>query len=587
MRWAVGDREYYVWKDYQAAHAADLDKPFYAVVSPPFHSGFYKSTSNLWLVLKNFGEPWMIAIIAVFVGVYDRRRWLMAGAFVAAVSLAGGLAALIRIIDGRYRPTHIDGATHWALFRGLHDGTDLAFPSGHATVAFATAAVLSYLSPRGRFFSARWPRGRRSPGSSRGRTSTATRCSGRPWAGRSDGPPSACWTWLWGRGGANTPRGARRWSVESRMREESSRRPGRRGGFRLALAADRMSTILGHAGDHMFRSVPVLALILGALGAAALAQQTASAPATGTRPAGRAYGPETLPGKGLAEHDFLFAGESCAAEDLDCQGRQDRLDLYASQAARGGGEISDATLLSNGNILFAFQFGAAMVTPDKKVVWSVEAAAPTEIHTAVPVGLDKVAYIVNGNPARLIVASISGKPPEFSFELPTANPNSIHGQFRHLRYTAAGTFLVAHMDANKVVEYDKDGKSLWSVAVESPWAAVRLKNGDTLITSNRNFVREVNQKGESVWEFKAADAPEYRIWGTQTAARLANGNTIINNWHGKDAGGEPVQFLEVTPENKVVWALRVDRAEQSRHIHEHPTARRTRPSRNGRTAALE
>ncbi len=40
---------------------------------------------------------------------------------------------------------------HWELFRGFHDGSNLSFPSGHATVAFATAAVLTYIAPRGKW----------------------------------------------------------------------------------------------------------------------------------------------------------------------------------------------------------------------------------------------------------------------------------------------------------------------------------------------------------------------------------------------------------------------------------------------------
>ena len=308
----------------------------------------------------------------------------------------------------------------------------------------------------------------------------------------------------------------------------------------------------------MPRTIMLAALALAILGAAsAWAQQTTTAPETApARPAARPYGPETLPGKGLAEFNFMYAGEATPLKISLVKDGKLTWSYTHPRPPRGGGEISDATMLSNGNILFAFQFGAALVTPEKKILWSVDAAAPTEIHTAVPVGLEKVAYIINGNPAKLVVANVATNATESSFDLPTGNPNSIHGQFRHLRYTTAGTFLVAHMDDNKVVEYDKDGKSLWSVTVESPWAAARLKNGNTLISSNRNFVREVNSQGETVWEFRAADVPEYRIWGTQTALRLANGNTIINNWHGKDAGGEPVQFIEVTPEKKVVWALR-------------------------------
>jgi hypothetical protein len=47
----------------------------------------------------------------------------------------------------------------------------------------------------------------------------------------------------------------------------------------------------------------------------------------------------------------------------------------------------------------------------------------------------------------------------------------------------------------------------------------------------------------------------------QLATRLPNGNTIINNWFNQwnsrlDPATAPVQAIEVTPDKKVVWALR-------------------------------
>jgi len=42
----------------------------------------------------------------------------------------------------------------------------------------------------------------------------------------------------------------------------------------------------------------------------------------------------------------------------------------------------------------------------------------------------------------------------------------------------------------KVAEYDQDGKQLWSVPAPSAWAAIRLNNGNTLISGNQNgYVR--------------------------------------------------------------------------------------------------
>jgi hypothetical protein len=45
--------------------------------------------------------------------------------------------------------------------------------------------------------------------------------------------------------------------------------------------------------------------------------------------------------------------------------------------------------------------------------------------------------------------------------------------------TKAGTLLVPHLGENKVVEYDLDGKVLWSVPAKSPWRAIRLKSGNS------------------------------------------------------------------------------------------------------------
>ena len=102
------------------------------------------------------------------------------------------------------------------------------------------------------------------------------------------------------------------------------------------------------------------------------------------------------------------------------------------------------------------------------------------------------------------------------------------------------------------MEYDKNFNEIWSYPIRSPWAAIRLKNGNTLITDESdNLTREVNPKGETVWEFKSNDLPEaYRFIDPQTCTRLANGNTIFCSRGGN---GKGPQLVEVTPDKKVVW----------------------------------
>lgn len=270
------------------------------------------------------------------------------------------------------------------------------------------------------------------------------------------------------------------------------------------------------------------------------------------------YSPATLPGNGLAQHDFLYAGE----------GRQEQMFIVRngkiawSYTHPAKGEISEAVLEPNGHILFAHQFGITEITQDKNVVWNFDAPPATEIHTAKPIGTNSVMFIENGKPAKLIVLNKSTGAVEHQFELPVKFPDSAHRQFRRAELTAAGTVLVAHLDLGKVVEYDWSGKALWSAEVTNCFSATQLANGNVLVaTSGAQFVREINRQGQTVWEWTAADAPDYKFANTQVATRMPNGNTLINNWFSGSVekispDHRPVQAIEVTPDKKIVWALR-------------------------------
>jgi hypothetical protein len=183
------------------------------------------------------------------------------------------------------------------------------------------------------------------------------------------------------------------------------------------------------------------------------------------------------------------------------------------------------------------------------------------VHTAAPIGNDHVLYIENGDPnAVLRVVNIRTGAIEKEFPLEVNKPVSVHGQFRHARLTANGTVLVAHHDLNMVNEYDANGKVVWSFPGSNPWSADPLANGNVLITDHLG-VREVTRHGDTVWSWTPADSPEYKFAGLQEAWRLKNGDTVINNWvnewtkNGDNAPGS-AQAIEVSPDKKVVWALR-------------------------------
>lgn len=268
--------------------------------------------------------------------------------------------------------------------------------------------------------------------------------------------------------------------------------------------------------------------------------------------------PANLPGNGLAQHPMLYVGENYDKMFLVNNGK-----VIWTYSTGTDYEYDDVWMLSNGNILFTRMQYIAEITPDKKTVWRYDCnTAPgtnhTEIHTCQPIGLDKVMFVMNGLPPKLIVVNIKTGATEVEHDLPFSQPpkaNGIHGQFRRARYTAQGTYLVPFLGMGLVVEYDQNFNEIWRYKIKSPWAALRLKNGNTLITDEAdNLTREVNHQGETVWEFKGDDLPEtYRLASaSQTATRLVNGNTIFTS---RGNNGKGPQLVEVTPDKQVVWVL--------------------------------
>jgi hypothetical protein len=297
---------------------------------------------------------------------------------------------------------------------------------------------------------------------------------------------------------------------------------------------------------HSFITGALLLLLLTGTDAASIAQTNADKP----------FAPAVLPGKGLQQFDFFYAGEAKARNMYII--RNGKI-TWSYIDTTGKGEISDAILMKNGNIIFAHQFGVTLIDRDKKVLWHYDAPEGFETHTAQLIGKDHVVFVQNGQPAKVLVMNIRTNTVEAAFTIPFKS--GTHGQIRHARLTEAGTLLIAHMDLGKVCEYDINGKELLSIEVPSVWSAVPLKNGNILVASNQRFVKEITRTGAVVWEYQLDSIPDYTVTSPQLATRLPNGNTLINNWFNQwsgklDTNNLPVQAIEVTPDKKIVWALR-------------------------------
>lgn len=257
----------------------------------------------------------------------------------------------------------------------------------------------------------------------------------------------------------------------------------------------------------------------------------------------------------LARHDFLYAGESKQLRMFIVKnGGVDWQHLASDRK----GEISDAVLLTDGNMLIAHQYGIAEISPDHKTVWSYDAPEGTEIHTIQPIGEDMVLFVQNGKPAKVVVMEIPSLRIIEEFELPVSE-GSVHGQFRNARLTSKGTLLVANMGLGFVAEYNSDGKEIDRWEVLGPWSAMEVgKAGNILIVGKGSIIKEIDRRGNVVWEKHLSD---YGVTSPQKAIRLKNGNTIINNWYNEwnktpmDSLNAPLQAIEITPDGELVWTL--------------------------------
>jgi membrane-associated phospholipid phosphatase len=105
------------------------------------------------MAAKFLGSGLGTAVIALVVGVLDRRHRRRVVVFVLVVVSASVLGSGLKVIAGRERPSHLDqlpGEERIAFHgpsRGLKEAPFRSFPSGHTLTAFASATCLSAFYP--------------------------------------------------------------------------------------------------------------------------------------------------------------------------------------------------------------------------------------------------------------------------------------------------------------------------------------------------------------------------------------------------------------------------------------------------------
>lgn len=119
---------------------------------------------------------------------------------------------------------------------------------------------------------------------------------------------------------------------------------------------------------------------------------------------------------------------------------------------------------------------------------------------------------------------------------------------------AARRVLAADDSTHRLAIVAQDGSIEWETKIDAIHDASVLSNGNTLIgAGNGHSVLEVTPDKKIVWKIEQNDLAGITLAWVTRVERLSNGNTLIGNCH---AGPDNPQFLEVTPDKRVVWTFK-------------------------------
>lgn len=238
-------------------------------------------------------------------------------------------------------------------------------------------------------------------------------------------------------------------------------------------------------------------------------------------------------------------------------------------AGRAGAR--DGFVLSNGNVLVAWSDEVRELTCDGRTVFHYRLSSDNqEIGTAQRLdGGRTLITELGAKPQALEVTADGEIAVRVALQPETDN---VHMQTRMARKLPSGNYLVPHLLAFAVKEYSPtgevkhvlrtDAEALGGRPAENwPFTAIRLENGATLVNlTHGNKTVEFDAEGRVVWSVGNDDFPDLKPFRDPCGCqRLPNGNTVIASY---GATGDAIKIFEVTRDKQIVWTNSSHRAHE-------------------------
>lgn len=221
-----------------------------------------------------------------------------------------------------------------------------------------------------------------------------------------------------------------------------------------------------------------------------------------------------------------------------------------------GAECNQVNYTPEGNILYAYQKGAALINRDNEILWQFIAEDKAEVQSASVTKEGNMLIGQCGNPAKIMEFNSKGeKTLEITFQPEQKRP---HGQFRRvMKHTADAYFAILlngtilKMDRNgKIEESHKVGERAFDLEIinESRWI---VTCGDS-----HEFV-EYNPITKNV-EKRISNEVLENVKLKFAAEVIADGqNILIGNWGGHDRKSKAqAQLIEFDKNYNIVWQFK-------------------------------
>ena len=221
----------------------------------------------------------------------------------------------------------------------------------------------------------------------------------------------------------------------------------------------------------------------------------------------------------------------------------------------------DGFVLPNGLILVSVGNVAKEITREGEIVWSYKLSKGNkELGSCVRLQNGNTLVVERGVRPQLLEVSKTGS---IAITVPLKpETTNAHMQTRMARKLANGNYIVPHLLAFAVKEYNPDGTVVRTIKTDLPelggrkernwpFTAIEVKGRNLLVTlTNGNKTVELDHDGKVVWRVDNSHV-NGRLADPCGGQRLRNGNTVICSY-GQKKGDMP-KIFEVTKDKEVVW----------------------------------